>query len=329
MLENSYEVLSALRKISEEINFELNSIFDKYSLDSFMVDTAAIKEKVIASVFEDLEVLKIDDPANRGFYNVAWTSLAFKAVRYYRYANCIFWESENEIEKDYRLQIVREISEQTKIETKVEIHPLATIGKKFLIDHGVNTVIGERCEIGDNCMVLNDVVLGSSFDANIPAEQRHPKIGNNVKIYGGAKVLGSIYIGHDCIIGARCIVRKSLENGSTVSIVNQLQIHRGPSLSKFVIYGVIPKQPNLINIIGENFLQFKDDICIEIIDDKYNNIIGVETILIAIDESKIEFKINQKFNFKNCCIKIFDSINEIIITDCMGLINLNFGNGGC
>ncbi|UWP98929.1 serine O-acetyltransferase [Aliiroseovarius crassostreae] len=84
--------------------------------------------------------------------------------------------------------------------TGVEIHPAATIGKRFVLDHGTNTVIGATCEIGSDCYILNGVVLGARGIAGNDARKRHPTIGNRVQIGAFARVLGDVHIGDDCFI---------------------------------------------------------------------------------------------------------------------------------
>ena len=64
--------------------------------------------------------------------------------------------------------------------SRAEIHPAATIGNNFVLDHGVGTVIGETSEIGDNAYILGGVILGASGISQNPSERRHPKIGDNV-----------------------------------------------------------------------------------------------------------------------------------------------------
>ena len=101
----------------------------------------------------------------------------------------------------------------------IEIHPGATIGKRFFIDHGTGVVIGETAEIGDNVMLYHQVTLGATGwwkhqgDGRV---KRHPTIGDNVTIGVGASVLGPITIGHDSKIGAMALVVESLPPHSVV-----------------------------------------------------------------------------------------------------------------
>lgn len=101
----------------------------------------------------------------------------------------------------------------------IEIHPGATIGKRFFIDHGTGVVIGETAEIGDNVMLYHQVTLGATGwwkhrdDGRV---KRHPTIEDNVTIGVGASVLGPITVGHDSKIGAMALVVESIPPYSVV-----------------------------------------------------------------------------------------------------------------
>ncbi len=97
--------------------------------------------------------------------------------------------------------------------TGIEIHPGATIGRRFFIDHGMGVVIGETTEIGDDVLIYQNVTLGGTGKE---CGKRHPTIGNRVVIGTGAKVLGNISIGDDVKIGAGSVVVKPVPDHSTV-----------------------------------------------------------------------------------------------------------------
>ena len=122
--------------------------------------------------------------------------------------------------------IPRMLTELAHSETGIDIHPKATIGRNFTIDHGTGVVIGATCVIGDNVKIYQGVTLGAkSFpldsDGNpIKGIPRHPIIGNNVVIYANATVLGRIRIGDGCVIGANMWVTEDMEK-DTVKIKNK------------------------------------------------------------------------------------------------------------
>ena len=97
--------------------------------------------------------------------------------------------------------------------TGIEIHPGATIGRRFFIDHGMGVVIGETAEIGDDVLIYQGVTLGGTGDEK---GKRHPTLGNGVVVGAGAKVLGNIRIGDHVKIGAGSVVVHPVPDDSTV-----------------------------------------------------------------------------------------------------------------
>lgn len=119
--------------------------------------------------------------------------------------------------------VARLMSEYAHRKTGIDIHPGATIGKHFFIDHGTGVVIGETTVIGENVKLYQHVTLGAkSFPVNddgtlVKGIKRHPNIGNNVVIYAGATILGGdVYIGDNCVIGGNVWLTHSVESGKTV-----------------------------------------------------------------------------------------------------------------
>ncbi len=96
----------------------------------------------------------------------------------------------------------------------VDIHPAAAIGSGVFIDHATGVVIGETATVGDNVVILHDVTLGATGNGE---GDRHPKVGSDVFIGAGAKVLGNVRIGHGATIGAGSIVLNDVSNGDTVA----------------------------------------------------------------------------------------------------------------
>ncbi|WP_090042667.1 serine O-acetyltransferase EpsC [Clostridium frigidicarnis] len=106
----------------------------------------------------------------------------------------------------------RLISQINRFFTGIEIHPGATIGKRFFIDHGMGVVIGETAEIGNNVTLYHGVTLGGTGKDK---GKRHPTVGNNVTIGAGAKILGPITIGNDVKIGSNSVVLRDVPNSAT------------------------------------------------------------------------------------------------------------------
>jgi serine O-acetyltransferase len=123
--------------------------------------------------------------------------------------------------------IARAISQVARWLTGIEIHPGATLGPGFFIDHGMGVVIGETAEIGADVTIYHGVTLGGT---SLNKGKRHPTIGDRVVIGAGAKVLGAITIGDDSRIGANAVVVKSVPPNSVVvgvpgQIVQRSHLH--------------------------------------------------------------------------------------------------------
>lgn len=153
----------------------------------------------------DLENILKNDPAARNKIEVFLLYPSVHAVIYYRIANTLY--------KKKLFFLARVISQFARFLTGIEIHPGATIGKGFFVDHGMGVVIGETAEVGDNVTIYHGVTLGGTGKDK---GKRHPTIGNNVVIGSGAKVLGPIIIGDNCRIGANSVVLKDVPSSSTV-----------------------------------------------------------------------------------------------------------------
>lgn len=113
--------------------------------------------------------------------------------------------------------IPRVMTEMAHSETGIDIHPSATIGKYFTIDHGTGVVIGATCIIGDNVKLYQGVTLGAkSFPLDesgnpIKGIQRHPILKDNVVVYANATILGRITIGEGCVVGANVWVTRNMK----------------------------------------------------------------------------------------------------------------------
>ena len=128
-----------------------------------------------------------------------------------------------------RLRIMTEYAHSI---TGIDIHPGATIGKHFFIDHGTGIVVGETTIIGDNVKIYQGVTLGALSTRGgqkLKSVKRHPTIEDNVTIYSGASILGGeTVIGKDSVIGGNAFITKSIPAGTTVSIKGQeLQFKQG------------------------------------------------------------------------------------------------------
>lgn len=171
---------------------------------------------------EDIEVVFDQDPAARSYLEVILTYAGLHAIWSHRIAHVLY--------KKKFFFLARSVSQISRFFTGVEIHPGATIGRRFFIDHGMGIVIGETCEIGENVSVFQGVTLGGTGKEK---GKRHPTIKDNVLIATGAKVLGSIIVGENSKIGAGSVVLKEVPPNSTVvGIPGKVVIQDGIKIKK-------------------------------------------------------------------------------------------------
>jgi len=165
-----------------------------------------VKVLVLAIIFrEDIVAARKRDPAAKSSWEVLLLYPGMHALMWYRFAH-IFYKAQLYF-------LARLLSQTARLCTGIEIHPGAKIGKRFFIDHGMGVVIGETAIIGDDVLLYQGVTLGGT---GLEKGKRHPTIGNNVVIGGGAKVLGNIVVGDNSYIGANAVVNKDVPANSTV-----------------------------------------------------------------------------------------------------------------
>ena len=154
---------------------------------------------------EQIDTIFREDPAAKSVLEILLCYPGFHAVLLHRVAHKLY--------KAGVPLLPRVISQFSRFLTGIEIHPGATIGRRFFIDHGMGVVIGETTEIGDDVLIYQNVTLGGTGNER---GKRHPTIGNNVVIGTGAKVLGGIRIGNNARIGAGAVVVHPVPDNSTV-----------------------------------------------------------------------------------------------------------------
>jgi serine O-acetyltransferase len=157
------------------------------------------------TIREQIETIFREDPAARSVIEILLCYPGFHAVIWHRFAHKLYcWNVP---------LLPRFLSQCSRFFTGIEIHPGAKIGRRFFIDHGMGVVIGETTEIGDDVLLYQGVTLGGTGHEK---GKRHPTLGNHVVIGAGAKVLGSIRVGHNVKIGAGSVVVHPVPDNSTV-----------------------------------------------------------------------------------------------------------------
>ncbi len=155
---------------------------------------------------EDIQSVFERDPAARNTFEIITCYSGVQAMLFYRLTHRLWL---------LKLKwLARFVSMLSRWFTGIEIHPGATIGRRFFIDHGMGVVIGETAEIGDDVTLYHGVTLGGT---TWKKGKRHPTLGNNVVIGAGAKILGPITLGDHVKVGSNSVVVKSIEAGKTVA----------------------------------------------------------------------------------------------------------------
>lgn len=153
---------------------------------------------------EEFQVIKERDPAIKSPMEVLLYP-SFQVMLSYRKAHKHYLKGHY-----FR---ARYISQRAARKTGIEIHPGATIGKGFFIDHGSGVIIGETAIVGDNVTMYQGVTLGGTGKET---GKRHPTIGDNVMISAGAKIIGSFTVGENSKIGAGSVVLEEVPPNCTV-----------------------------------------------------------------------------------------------------------------
>ena len=199
------QLLEVLRRVYQEP--------PKYEdvADALFARLPAIRETLETDIQAGYE----GDPAATCPEEVMLAYPAFEAISIFRIAHEL-----------YLLKVPmlpRMMTEYAHSLTGIDIHPGATIGRSFFIDHGTGVVIGETTVIGEHVKLYQGVTLGAkSFAVQadgtlVKGNKRHPNIGNNVVIYAGATILGGdTYIGDNCVIGGNVWLTHSVEPGKRV-----------------------------------------------------------------------------------------------------------------
>ena len=171
-------------------------------------------------LLEDAEFTYQCDPASEGIDEIILTYPGFFAVFCYRIAHIL---------KSVNVRLLpRMISEFAHTQTGIDIHPGATIGHPFCIDHGTGIVIGETSIVGNYVKMYQGVTLGAlslKEGQSLKNIKRHPTIGNNVTLYADAFVFGGdTVIGDNVIVGNNAIIRESVEANKVVYLKNEVII---------------------------------------------------------------------------------------------------------
>ena len=188
----------------------------------------------------------------------------------------------------------RFLSHIARFLTGIEIHPGATIGRRFFIDHGMGVVIGETAEIGDDCTLYHGVTLGGT---TWEKGKRHPTLENGVVIGAGAKVLGPLTVGANARIGSNAVVVRDVPANATVvgipgrvvQAVDEKFRQRAETARKlgFDAYGQVPNMPDPVSQALDSLLDHARDVEMEIAELR-NRLESAEARARAVREAPLE-----------------------------------------
>jgi serine O-acetyltransferase len=183
--------------------------------------------KMFNNIREDIASVFARDPAARTTFEVLTCYPGLHARVFHRLSNKLWhmglkW-------------LARFVSHIGRFFTGIEIHPGATIGRRFFIDHGMGVVIGETAEIGDDVTLYHGVTLGGTSWQH---GKRHPTLGNNVVVGAGAKILGPIHIGDGAKIGSNAVVVKDVPAGATAAGIPARILDEAKKNTGFNAYGL-------------------------------------------------------------------------------------------
>ena len=209
-------------KIFEKIHFlKIKRILRRFGANKNTISFFCNESKKLKKILlEDAEFTYQCDPASEGIDEIILTYPGFFAVFCYRIAHIL---------KSVNVRLLpRMISEFAHTQTGIDIHPGATIGHPFCIDHGTGIVIGETSIVGNYVKMYQGVTLGAlslKEGQNLKNIKRHPTIGNNVTLYADAFVFGGdTVIGDNVIVGNNAIIRESVEANKVVYLKNEVII---------------------------------------------------------------------------------------------------------
>ena len=224
---NEFEIQSQLKKLKRQLQLLLHPVLndEKYSDEqstTFFKTIPGLYQKLLL----DAQAIYEADPAAKNINEVLVAYPGFFAIAAHRIAHQLQLQKIN--------LLPRIISEYAHSKTGIDIHPAATIGQSFSIDHGTGIVIGETTFIGSNVKIYQGVTLGAlSVQKEKASEKRHPTIEDNVVIYSNATILGGqTIVGHDSVIGGNVWLTNAVQPFSIVFQQTEITIQDKKSFTE-------------------------------------------------------------------------------------------------
>lgn len=182
---------------------------------------------IFKRLVEEIDSIMARDPAARSRLEVVLCYPGFHAVVLHRVASGLWRHG-------WRLA-GRFVSHIARVATGIEIHPGAKIGRRFFIDHGMGTVLGETSEVGDDVTLYQGVTLGGT---SLDGGKRHPTLRDGVIVGAGAKILGPLTVHANARVGSNAVVLKDVPEGATVvGIPARMVVREAVPAKEFCAYG--------------------------------------------------------------------------------------------
>ncbi len=235
--------------LSGELNccydlFEENEVMLQKSLTDFLLQLKVQEPKLVTKSFfnelstihrvllTDLEAVMEFDPAAKSYSEVLMSYPGFFAIVIHRIAHYL-WLQQVPV-------FPRVLSEFAHSKTGIDIHPAATIGHHFFIDHGTGIVIGETASIGNNVKIYQGVTLGAlSVSKDKASQKRHPTIQDGVIIYANATILGGkTVIGSHSVIGGNVWITESIPSQTMVFHKSEVIIKNKIDVSNIIDFNI-------------------------------------------------------------------------------------------
>jgi serine O-acetyltransferase len=224
---NDFEIQSQLKKLESQLQLLLfpvlhSSTYSEEQTATFFATIPQLYQKLLL----DAQAIFEADPAAKNIDEVLIAYPGFFAIAAHRIAH--------QLHQQKIPLLPRIISEYAHSKTGIDIHPAATIGASFSIDHGTGIVIGETTTIGNNVKIFQGVTLGAlTVQKEKASEKRHPTIQDNVVIYSNATILGGeTIVGHDSVIGGNVWLTEAVQPFSIVFQQSEITIRDKKTFSE-------------------------------------------------------------------------------------------------
>lgn len=250
---------------------------------------------MLSSLIADFRIIFERDPAARNWLEVLFCYPGLQALFFHRIAHWIYCVGVP--------FVPRFISHIGRFLTGIEIHPGAQIGKGVFIDHGMGVVIGETAIVGDYSLIYQGVTLGGTGKET---GKRHPTLGENVVVGGGAKVLGNIQIGNNVRIGAGSVVLGDVPSDCTVVGVPGRIVYRSGVRVNPLAHGNLPdSEANVIRALVDRIELLEKEV------KQLKNAPSKSNSLVALPLSQSEER-NLEDDFDKSCLLSDREIREFL-----------------